>query len=152
MARAPETHWLVGRPGGVRQTLWRVLSGTFDAEEVLARGRPGAVAVPEDGWLDVLADDELGVGRVVEVSAGDRLVAVARTSTGLAAVQGLCPHANGPLGEGSVTGNLLTCPSHGWTFDLTTGACLTDPSQSLVIFGVREQGGRVQVRVEGPGR
>ncbi len=152
MARAPETQWLVGRPGGIRQTLWRVLSGTFDAEEVLARRRPKAVPAPEDGWVDVLASDELRIGSVVEVSARDQLVALARTSAGLRAVQGLCPHAGGPLGEGSVEGDVLTCPSHGWTFHLDTGACLTDPSQSLVIFGVREQRGRVQVRADGPGR
>ncbi|MCK6445863.1 MAG: Rieske (2Fe-2S) protein [Planctomycetes bacterium] len=37
-------------------------------------------------------------------------------------VQAFCPHLDGPLFEGSLAGNVITCPWHGWRYDVTSGA------------------------------
>lgn len=37
------------------------------------------------------------------------------------ALDGVCPHRDGPLGEGLLEGKVVTCPWHGWRFDVTTG-------------------------------
>jgi nitrite reductase/ring-hydroxylating ferredoxin subunit len=37
-------------------------------------------------------------------------------------VQAFCPHLEGPLFEGSLAGSVITCPWHGWRYDVTTGA------------------------------
>ncbi|MEM9701522.1 MAG: Rieske (2Fe-2S) protein [Planctomycetota bacterium] len=82
-------------------------------------------------WTKLCADDALRPGAAGEFPVGDRLVALFRlaepTDEGeWFALDGLCPHAGGPLGAGALTGCVVTCPWHGWQFDVTTGAhCLT---------------------------
>lgn len=66
------------------------------------------------------ADVPLLEGRSVTV-AGRRL-AVFRTPDGFRAVDAACPHAGGPLADGLVADSCVTCPLHGWRFDLRTGA------------------------------
>jgi nitrite reductase/ring-hydroxylating ferredoxin subunit len=61
------------------------------------------------------------------------------------ATQGQCPHAQGPISEGWVEEGVLTCPWHGWTFDLDTGACLEDDSVVIHRFQVRIDGDDVSV-------
>jgi nitrite reductase/ring-hydroxylating ferredoxin subunit len=61
------------------------------------------------------------------------------------ATNGQCPHAEGPLHEGDVDGTILTCPWHGWTFDLESGACQEDDSIILERYPVRIDGDDVFV-------
>ena len=37
-------------------------------------------------------------------------------------IDGICPHAGGPLGQGTLSGSIVTCPWHGWQFDVESGA------------------------------
>jgi nitrite reductase (NADH) small subunit len=55
------------------------------------------------------------------VSVGGRRIAVFRTPEGFRAIEGACPHAGGPLADGIVADRCVTCPLHGWRFDLDTG-------------------------------
>jgi nitrite reductase/ring-hydroxylating ferredoxin subunit len=36
-------------------------------------------------------------------------------------MRGLCHHQGGPLAEGELEGNIITCPWHGAKWDVTTG-------------------------------
>ena len=60
-----------------------------------------------------------GQSRIVEHEG--RLVAVFRTDEEFHAVQNECPHAWAPLASGSVDDCVVTCPLHGWSFDLRDG-------------------------------
>jgi nitrite reductase (NADH) small subunit len=55
-------------------------------------------------------------------------VALFRTADGFYALDGICPHQGGPLGRGLLEGCTVTCPWHGWQFDVTTGKHRTIPS------------------------
>jgi len=69
---------------------------------------------------------EIPPGTGKEVVIGDRLIAVYNVDGEFHALDGICPHAGGPLGDGALTGNVVTCPWHGWQFDVTTGKhCLS---------------------------
>jgi nitrite reductase (NADH) small subunit len=61
-------------------------------------------------------------GRSVTVAG--RRVAVFRTPDGWHAIDAACPHEGGPLADGLVADRCVTCPLHGWRFDLRTGAGL----------------------------
>jgi nitrite reductase (NADH) small subunit len=37
------------------------------------------------------------------------------------AIDNICPHEGGPLGNGELEGAVVTCPWHGWQFDIKTG-------------------------------
>ena len=93
--------------------------------------------------LAAAADLPPGSGR--EVTAGDRVIALYRVGDEFFALDGICPHAGGPLGKGYVTGTRVTCPWHGWQFDVTTGRhCLT-PNVAAETFPVAVENGEVYV-------
>lgn len=76
--------------------------------------------------IPLAACSEIPPGKGKEFVAEGRVVAVFNVDGAFYALDGLCPHAGGPLGTGTVRGNIVTCPWHGWQFDVTTGKhCLT---------------------------
>ena len=74
-------------------------------------------------------------------------IAVFAVEGGFIATSGQCPHAGGPLHEGDIEDGVLTCPWHGWTFDLSTGQCADDPCFRIERFEVRVEGDDILVRV-----
>ena len=54
----------------------------------------------------------------------------------IVATAGVCPHEDVGLADGDLDGACLTCPGHGYQFDLTTGACVHDPSLRLRRYRV----------------
>lgn len=72
------------------------------------------------------AVEEIPAGTGKELVLGDRIVALYNVDGEFYAIDGVCPHAGGPLGKGMLRKNVVTCPWHGWQFDVTTGRhCLT---------------------------
>jgi nitrite reductase/ring-hydroxylating ferredoxin subunit len=90
-----------------------------------------------------LADVEAGEAILTE--AGGQDVALFMCRGKVIATNGQCPHAEGPLHEGEVEGTILTCPWHGWTFDLETGQCQEDDEIVLERYPVRIEGDDVFV-------
>lgn len=80
--------------------------------------------------------------RVVKTPQG--CVAVFRTADDrVFALSDRCPHKGGPLSEGIVHGERVTCPLHNWVFDLNTGAAQGADEGSVPVWPVRVEGGRV---------
>ncbi|MFY9716365.1 MAG: Rieske 2Fe-2S domain-containing protein [Thermoplasmata archaeon] len=74
-----------------------------------------------------VTDAGLPEGSPREVLLGSRSVLLVRVEGAVYAIDGVCPHLGGALGEGRLDGCRLTCPLHEATFDVTTGAVVTDP-------------------------
>jgi nitrite reductase (NADH) small subunit len=74
-------------------------------------------------WVEIgrAADVPLWEGRRVTLPDGRR-IAVFHTDAGFLAVDAVCPHADGPLQDGLVADGCVTCPLHGWRFDLRDGS------------------------------
>ena len=83
-------------------------------------------------------------GRSVLVAG--RRVAIFRAAHGWRALGGTCPHAGGPLADGIVSERCVTCPLHGWRFDLDTGEALNAQAQ-VETYEVLERGGELWLRV-----
>ena len=78
----------------------------------------------------VAATSESPPGTGKEITVNERVLAVYNVDGQFYAVDGICPHAGGPLGEGALHGTIVTCPWHGWQFDVTSGRhCLTPQIQ-----------------------
>jgi 3-phenylpropionate/trans-cinnamate dioxygenase ferredoxin subunit len=108
----------------------------------------------ERRWVDVAPADEVGDGEVKTFTIEGHRVAVARANEQLYAVQDLCTHDDGPLGEGELEGFSIVCPRHGAKFDVRTGAVVLMPAVAPIeTFPVMEKDGRIQVGVmdEGEG-
>lgn len=52
----------------------------------------------------------------------------------------VCPHMGGPLGEGEISKGEVTCPWHGWRFDLKTGQCKSSPAECLDMYKIEIDG------------
>lgn len=96
-------------------------------------------------WIDIgdINDIPLRGARKIKTALG--CVAVFRTGAAevFAAVDS-CPHKGGPLSEGIVHGQSITCPLHNWVFDLNTGQASGEDAR-IATFPVRVEGGRVLI-------
>ena len=90
-------------------------------------------------------DIPIGSGKVVEV--GGKTLALFNCGGAFYAIDNTCLHRGGPLGEGSLSGTSVTCPWHGWEYDVTSGACSTDASIKIQTFDVKVDGEDVLVAV-----
>ena len=85
-----------------------------------------------------------GTGRVVVVQGYP--VALFNIGGRFYAVSNVCLHRGGPVGEGELDGTVVTCPIHGWEYDVRTGANPINPAARLKTYEVRVEGDDVFVR------
>ena len=97
--------------------------------------------------MTVARVDEVEPGTVRAVRAGDSEIALARVDDEFYAMQAHCLHLQGPLGEGRVEDHVLTCPWHGWQYDLRTGENEFDRAIKLETYEVRVEDGEVKVSI-----
>lgn len=98
-------------------------------------------------WVRVATVDEIPEGTGKECVAEGRIVAVYHTQGTFRALDGVCPHAGGPLAKGRLDGSIVTCPWHGWQFDVTTGRHCLNANLSQPCFAVKVEGSEVWVEL-----
>ncbi len=91
------------------------------------------------------ADIPAGSGKVIEVEG--KAIAVFNCDGTFYAIDNTCKHRGGPLGEGSLSGQTVTCPWHGWEYDVTSGACAMDASIRVQQFDVKIDGDNILVSI-----
>lgn len=88
-------------------------------------------------------------GRVRAIDCGGRSIAVANVEGELYAIDNLCTHDGGPLGDGRLVGSRVICPRHGAAFDARSGRALTLPAvRGVRAYGVTVEDGDVYVDCE----
>ena len=98
-------------------------------------------------WVRICAVDDCPPGAAREFVADDRIVALFNVAGRLYALDGMCPHQGGPLGRGQLAGSVVTCPWHGWQFDVCTGQHQASRTLAHPHFPVQIQGTDVLVDV-----
>jgi nitrite reductase/ring-hydroxylating ferredoxin subunit len=96
-------------------------------------------------WHRAAAASDCPPGESLECVAGDRVVALFNVDGTFHALDGICPHQGGPLGKGVLTGCVVTCPWHGWQFDVGTGQNELNPSIVQSRYAVKVEDGQVWV-------
>jgi nitrite reductase/ring-hydroxylating ferredoxin subunit/DMSO/TMAO reductase YedYZ heme-binding membrane subunit len=123
---------------------------TVTALHLLAAWRERAVdqgaGADADGWLLVGTPQSIPDkrARLVAAAGGER-IAVFRDGTRIAALTNLCPHQNGPIGEGRIIDGCVTCPWHGYQYRLEDGCAPPPFTDKLNTYRVRLRGGTVEV-------
>ena len=127
------------------------LTNVIEAVQVLRSldlpAGPDEPAEPEGDpeWTTVARAGDLPPGGAAVVQARGRSLALFNVDGTFHATSNTCLHEGSELGCGSLEGNVVTCYRHGWTFDVTTGACLTRPGRSVPSYPVRVEDGEVRV-------
>ncbi|MGA8030408.1 MAG: Rieske 2Fe-2S domain-containing protein [Bryobacteraceae bacterium] len=97
--------------------------------------------------VKVKALSELPPGAVAEVDVGGATYAICNVDGDVHCVEGTCPHAGGPLGEGNLDGNYLVCPWHGWEYDCRTGLNNFDEDVRIQTYPTVVQDGNILIDV-----
>ena len=88
------------------------------------------------------------VGQVTEAEAAGRMVCLANVNGELSALDNVCPHRHGPLGQGWLEGESVVCPWHSWTFHTKTGVGEFPANTTVAVFPVKVEGDDVLVKLE----
>jgi nitrite reductase/ring-hydroxylating ferredoxin subunit len=83
-----------------------------------------------------------------EFSVSGRVICVANVDGVYSAMDNVCVHRGGALGQGSVVDGMVVCPWHGWMFDPQTGAATHDRTACLPVYSIKIEGGDVFVDLE----
>ncbi len=84
-------------------------------------------------------------GKYVQAKGKD--IALFNVQGKVCAISHVCPHQGGPLAEGGLDGMVVTCPWHGWSFDVTTGVCTFNEAIQQETYKVKEEGEDIFVEV-----
>ncbi|KCZ46666.1 MULTISPECIES: nitrite reductase small subunit NirD [unclassified Hyphomonas] len=102
-----------------------------------------------DRWYDICALEDIPVRGSRRVGHAGGTIGVFRTAgQKVFAADNKCPHRGGPLSEGIVHDSAVTCPLHGWVFDLETGAARGADEGCLKTYPVEvREDGRIWIRL-----
>ncbi len=100
------------------------------------------------GFVKVATTDELAPGQSKKVEVGGKTIALFNLGGSFHAIDDTCTHRGGPLSEGDVAGDVVTCPWHGAKFKVITGEVLGPPARSGVSsYRVHVKGSDVEVEI-----
>jgi 3-phenylpropionate/trans-cinnamate dioxygenase ferredoxin component len=111
-------------------------------------GRPRGKTIEEDilaEYVKVTSLSELPQGSAKAVEVNGKSVALYNVDGTVYATDNTCLHQGGPLGEGFLEGDVITCPWHMWEYNVRTGENLGDPSLKVATYAVKLEGDDVLV-------
>jgi len=94
-------------------------------------------------FVKVAKIEEIPVGQGLVVDFNGTEVGLFKVDGTCYAIEGVCPHRGGPVGEGELEGTIVTCPWHGWRFDITTGVNPMNPAARVKTYQVKVEGSDV---------
>ena len=94
-------------------------------------------------WIQIALESECPPSSALERVVQGCVVALFNVEGDFFAVDGICPHQGGPLGDGQLEGSTVTCPWHGWQFNVGDGKNLLNPQIEQEAFPVRVDDGEV---------
>ena len=86
-----------------------------------------------------------GSAKVIEVAG--KTLALCNVDGRFYALDNTCLHRGGPIGEGTLDGTTVTCPWHGWQYDVTTGQATMNPNAKLPCHETKVEGDDVLVSI-----
>jgi len=99
-------------------------------------------------YIKIAVESELPApGEAREFEVPGKSICVANVNGTITAMDNVCLHMGGPLGQGSIEGGKIVCPWHGWEYDPLTGALEGDPKTKLDVYPIKVENGDVLVDV-----
>ncbi len=86
-------------------------------------------------------------GEVKEFGCGEKVLCITNVEGTLTALDGVCLHRGGPLGQGLIEEGKLVCPWHGWQYDPRTGEVAHSPGVKVASYPLKIEGEDVLVEL-----
>lgn len=86
-------------------------------------------------------------GQVGEFTVEGRALCVANVGGAISVLNGVCPHEEGPLGEGSIEGGRVVCPWHGYSYDAKTGVSSEEPDLKVEVYESAVENGELRAKL-----
>jgi nitrite reductase/ring-hydroxylating ferredoxin subunit len=99
----------------------------------------------EPAWHDVIALADIADGATVRLDCDGRGLFLRRDGRRVRVYDSRCPHQSTNIPHLALDGDRLTCPKHGWTFDIATGRCTAIGDRPLTVLPHKIAKGRVLV-------
>jgi nitrite reductase (NADH) small subunit len=99
------------------------------------------------GFVLAAKTGDVPPGTIREFQVDGKAVALANVDGRFHAINGVCLHHGGPLGDGPLEGAVVTCPWHGWQYDVQTGKVAQNPTVGVECYAVEVRGNEVFVNV-----
>ncbi len=96
-------------------------------------------------FYSVASTHDIAPGTAKAFVVGDREIAVFNVGGSFYAIENSCPHQGGPLAEGYIDGDIVTCPWHAWCFDVKTGAMTLGGFTHVETYDVMVAGSTISV-------
>ncbi len=96
-------------------------------------------------WMNVVKTSAIEPGQSIVIKLDNKSIAIFNTGKRFYAINNACPHLGGPLNEGTLEGEVVTCPWYGWQYDLKSGCPITTPN--VRTYPLRLKGDTLQIAV-----
>ena len=96
-------------------------------------------------WMNVVKTSAIEPGQSIVIKLENKSIAIFNTGKRFYAINNACPHLGGPLNEGTLEDEVVTCPWHGWQYDLKSGCPITTPN--VRTYPLRLDGDTLQIAV-----
>ena len=91
-------------------------------------------------FLRAARKDEIPAGSIREFQVDGKTLAIANVDGKFFAIDNTCLHRGGPLGQGALSGKVVTCPWHGWQYDVTSGKVVQNPAAGVACYALEVRG------------
>ena len=99
-------------------------------------------------FIKVASKNEIQSGRGKVVDLNGKEIAVLNDNGKFFAIENTCAHMGGPLGEGNCSKETVTCPWHGWTYNLKTGKNTFNEEIKLNVYEVKIDKNDILIKIE----
>jgi NAD(P)H-dependent nitrite reductase small subunit len=95
----------------------------------------------------VASTDQIPHDEGLVVIVEDREIAIFQCNGKYFAIENSCPHRGGPIADGELEGEIISCPWHAWPFDLATGKCTINNSAQLETYKLKIEEGEILIEL-----
>ena len=100
------------------------------------------------GFVRIGSTSELPApGEAKELQCQGKVICVANVGGNISAMDNVCLHRGGPLGQGTIEGDKLICPWHGWQFNVNTGEAGHNPAAKVPTYAIKVEGDEVLIEL-----
>ena len=76
---------------------------------------------------------------------GNKVGIIKKRNSEFYAIEVGCKHQGADITKGNISGDIATCPRHGWRYNLVTGECLNQNTSKLRLYGLKIEGDVIKI-------